>query len=139
MAKKIDNEKDLQIVDFRYDEGLRGRTENDISSTITKNSGYSGMPMVAERESSEMKKEKMRIRKLTPKECLKLMGFTPDDYESIVAAGLSDSAIYKCAGDSIVTTCILNLIGTMVVDDETLKKITIDYVEKEILQYERTN
>ena len=37
----------MQIVDYRYDEGFRGREESDISSTITtKASGYSGMPMI---------------------------------------------------------------------------------------------
>ena len=44
--KRIKNEE-LQIIDFRYDEGIRGRTEHNICSTITtKNSGYSGMPMI---------------------------------------------------------------------------------------------
>lgn len=46
MATKIKNEE-IQIVDYRYDEGFRGRTESNISSTLTtKNSGFSGMPLV---------------------------------------------------------------------------------------------
>ena len=46
MATKIKNEE-LQIVDFRYDEGIRGRVESNISSTITtKSSGFSGLPMI---------------------------------------------------------------------------------------------
>ena len=44
--KRIKNEE-LQCVDYRYDEGFRGRTEHNISSTITtKSSGFSGMPMI---------------------------------------------------------------------------------------------
>ena len=46
MPTKIKNEE-IQIVDYRYDEGVRGRVESDISSTLTtKNSGFSGMPMI---------------------------------------------------------------------------------------------
>lgn len=46
MATKIKNEE-LQIIDYRYDEGIRGRVEHDIVSTLTtKSSGYSGSPMI---------------------------------------------------------------------------------------------
>ena len=34
------------------------------------------------------------------------MGFTDGDYEKSVSVGLSDSAGYKQAGNSIVTNCI---------------------------------
>lgn len=46
MATKIKNEE-LQIVDFRYDEGFRGRIDTQVSATLTtKSSGFSGQPMV---------------------------------------------------------------------------------------------
>ena len=45
-----------------------------------------------------------RIRKLTPKECLRLMGFSDSDYDKLKAAGMSDTQIYKVCGNSIVTT-----------------------------------
>ena len=46
MATKIKN-KELQVVDYRYDEGIRGRVDDNISSTLTtKSSGFSGMPMI---------------------------------------------------------------------------------------------
>ena len=51
----------------------------------------------------------LRIRKLLPLECLKLMGFTKKDYQSLRDIGLSDAAIFHCAGDSIVTTVLLAL------------------------------
>lgn len=47
-----------------------------------------------------------QVRKLTPKECERLMGF-PDDYTAILA----DSNRYKVLGNSIVTNC-LKWIGT---------------------------
>ena len=48
----------------------------------------------------------MTIRKLTPKECMKLMGFEEKDYQAMRDIGMSDSQIYHCAGDSIITTCL---------------------------------
>lgn len=45
---------------------------------------------------------KYRIRKLTPKECLNLMGFSNEDYEVLHNNMVSNSQIYKMAGNSIV-------------------------------------
>lgn len=47
-----------------------------------------------------------RIRKLTPKECWRLMGFDDEDIDKCIAAGLSNSQLYKMAGNSIVVNCI---------------------------------
>ena len=47
-----------------------------------------------------------RIRKLTPRECFKLMGFTFEDWDKCSNVGISNSAGYKAAGNSIVTDCI---------------------------------
>lgn len=46
-----------------------------------------------------------RIRKLTPNECWKLMGLTEIDCAKAVAIGVSDSQLYKQAGNGIVTNC----------------------------------
>jgi len=47
-----------------------------------------------------------RIRKLTPRECFKLMGFEFEDWDKCVAVGCSNTAGYRAAGNSIVTDCI---------------------------------
>ena len=47
-----------------------------------------------------------RIRKLTVRECFKLMGFEFEDWDKAAAMGISNSAGYKAAGNSIVTNCI---------------------------------
>lgn len=44
-----------------------------------------------------------RIRKLTPKECWRLMGFSDTQFEKAKAAGVSNTQLYKQAGNSIVT------------------------------------
>ena len=42
-----------------------------------------------------------RIRKLTPRECFRLMGMSDDDIDKIQAAGISNTQQYKMAGNSI--------------------------------------
>lgn len=45
--------------------------------------------------------EEYVIRKLTPKECMRLQG-VPDEYtDKLIQAGISDSQIYKVAGDGL--------------------------------------
>lgn len=45
--------------------------------------------------------EEYVIRKLTPKECMRLQG-VPDEYtDRLIQAGISDSQIYKAAGDGL--------------------------------------
>ena len=58
-------------------------------------------------------KEKLRIRKLTSRECFRLMGVKDEDYDKI-KNNQSESSLYHLAGDSLITTIIMELIGTMV-------------------------
>lgn len=59
----------------------------------TKAGGATGRPMAIEKE--------IRIRKLTPKECWRLMGFDDEDFEKASEVN-SDTQLYKQAGNSIV-------------------------------------
>ena len=46
--------------------------------------------------------ESFKIRKLTPRECFRLMGMRDDDIDKIQEAGISNTQQYKLAGNSIV-------------------------------------
>ena len=48
----------------------------------------------------------LRIRKLTPKECWRLMGVRDADYEK-VAKNQSNASLYHLAGDSIVVNVLM--------------------------------
>jgi DNA (cytosine-5)-methyltransferase 1 len=50
--------------------------------------------------------EKFAVRRLTPTEYWRLMGFTDSDVEKCRALGMSNTQLYKQAGNSIVTNCI---------------------------------
>lgn len=49
--------------------------------------------------------EEDRIRKLTPKECFRLMGFTDNDHEKAASVN-SNTQLYKQAGNSIGVPCV---------------------------------
>lgn len=53
-----------------------------------------------------------RIRKLTERECFRLMGVKEEDFER-VAKNQSTSSLYHLAGDSIVTTCLMSIFGEL--------------------------
>lgn len=48
----------------------------------------------------------LRIRKLTPRECFRLMGVKDEDFNR-VAKNQSDSSLYHLAGDSIVVDVLM--------------------------------
>lgn len=52
----------------------------------------------------------IRIRKLTPKECFRLMGFSDEDFEKAEKAGVSSSQLYKQAGNSIVVDVLFYIL-----------------------------
>lgn len=58
----------------------------------------------------------MRIRKLTPKECWRLMGFDDEDFEKAKEAGISNSQLYKQAGNSIVVNVLEGILRSLLIN-----------------------
>lgn len=54
-----------------------------------------------------------RIRKLTPRECWRLMGFSDEDFDKAAAVN-SNTQLYKQAGNSIVKNVLMAILGKMV-------------------------
>jgi len=67
----------------------------------------------------ELQGKKFRIRKLTPRECFRLMGVDDADIDKMQATGLSNSAQYKLAGNSIVVDVLYHLFRKMFIEKET--------------------
>lgn len=61
--------------------------------------------------------DNLRIRKLTPKECFRLMGFTDEDVDILKNNGISDTQIYKMAGNSIVVDVLENILGNLFIEE----------------------
>lgn len=61
---------------------------------------------------------KWRIRKLTPKECWRLMSFDDMDHDR-AAQYVSASALYKQAGNSICTCCLVAIFNSLLLGDSS--------------------
>lgn len=58
----------------------------------------------------------LRIRKLTPKECFRLMGVKDEDFDK-VAQNQSNASLYHLAGDSIVVNALMAIFRQMIGED----------------------
>ena len=56
---------------------------------------------------------KLKIRKLTPRECFRLMGVKDEDFDK-VKVNQSDSSLYHLAGDSIVVNVLMAIFKEMI-------------------------
>lgn len=59
----------------------------------------------------------LRIRKLTPRECWRLQGFPDWAFDRAVKAGLSNSQLYKQAGNSVTVPVIKAIAEKLIIDD----------------------
>lgn len=64
----------------------------------------------------ELRGKKFRIRKLTPRECFRLMGVEDADIDKMQASGLSNSAQYKLAGNSIVVDVLYHIFRKVLIE-----------------------
>ena len=58
------------------------------------------------------------VRKLTERECFRLMGVDENDINTIAASGVSRSAQYKMAGNSIVVDVLYHIFRTAFIPSE---------------------
>lgn len=72
-------------------------SEGELSPTLTTKKGEGSKVAILPVTNN------IRIRKLTPKECFRLMGFSDENFYAAKNAGISNSQLYKQAGNSIVT------------------------------------
>lgn len=63
-----------------------------------------------------------RIRKLTPRECFRLMGVSEKDIDNIQKSGISKTQQYKMAGNSIVVDVLYHIFRKMFVDTKDENK-----------------
>ena len=111
-----ENAKPGDIVD-----AFNGRVHKDgISPTITtrpEGKKTAVLPVVEDKNMEEEKTEettkpKYAIRKLTPKECFRLMNFSDEDFEKAKGVN-SNSQLYKQAGNSIVRAVLIAIFSQL--------------------------
>ena len=82
----------------------RGRVGHQVSQTIQCNNS---MGVV----------DDLKIRKLTPKECWRLMGFSDKDFEKAQNLPTSNTQLYKQAGNSIVIDVLEKIFKNLFMED----------------------
>lgn len=85
-------------------------SKEGLSPTINCCGGGDREPKVVE--------TRYRIRKLTPRECFRLMGVDDADIDKIQASGISNSQQYKCAGNSIVVDVLYHIFRKLFCETE---------------------
>lgn len=98
-ARDYKDPKCVEIFNFRYDEGIRVKKDKDIMYCVVAALGEGGglcQPFF---------KFNKEVRKLTPKECFRLMGFDDEDFEKAKEVN-SNTQLYKQAGNSIVVNVL---------------------------------
>ncbi len=96
-------------------ENMEKMDKSNISQTLTTRSGAYAAGMILVKNNTKQTTQKegvvyndLRIRKLTPKECFRLMGVKDEDFEKCVK-NQSNASLYHLAGDSIVVDVLCHL------------------------------
>lgn len=91
--KTSGNDIGVVMGEYRRDEGIRTFKTGAIGTIRTKESGGDKVVVTS---------PPLRIRKLTPRECWRLMGISDADFDKAQASGMSNAQLYKQAGNGIV-------------------------------------
>lgn len=84
----------------------RGRVGNGVAHTLTCGDGNAVIT------------ENVRIRKLTPRECLRLMGWKDEQIDKIVVAKISGTQQYRQAGNGIVVQVLESIFKALFLAEE---------------------
>lgn len=95
----VAEEGDAVNIQFPNSKTRRGRVGKQIAQTLE----ASGINQV-------VVTPRYRIRKLTPRECFRLQGFPDSEFDKLAANGISNSQLYKMAGNA-VTVNVIDAIG----------------------------
>lgn len=133
----------------------RGRIQSQMTPTLNTSTGCGSGVIVREREreNTELHEEsdnmdrqekqlgplrdwaelkelidnnKLTVRKLTPKECWRLMGMSDEDFEKAAEVS-SDAQLYKQAGNSIVVDVLEAIFENILINGNSGQKSLMDY------------
>ena len=100
-----------------FSKGKESYIGNDgVANTVT--TVFSKDNIIAEIMEKELQNKRYRIRKLTPRECFRLMDVCESDIDKIQASGVSESQQYRMAGNSIVVSCMEGIFYNLFSEEE---------------------
>jgi len=102
----------------RHNEGDKGAKFSAAKELKPRRDGISNTltSSVSDNLLRECGSGKWRIRKLTERECFRLMDVDDADIDKIQAAGIPKTQQYKLAGNSIVRTVLFHIFRKMLVE-----------------------
>lgn len=94
-----------------YELGKISESRHNMTQLEPRTDGVSNTLTTVQKDNylCERYPEDVKIRKLTPEECWKLMGFMVEDVTKAKSIGVSESQLYCQAGNSIITNCIAEI------------------------------
>ena len=87
-----------------YDPAGVARTLKAEAGGVGAKTGLYAVPVL-----TPMTTEGVRIRRLTPLECFRLQGFPDEHFHNAKAAGVSDSQLYKQAGNAVTVNVVYEI------------------------------
>ena len=87
---------------------IKGDTANTLTANVMQSVNHNNCALIEENNSCNL-----RIRKLTPKECWRLMGFDDEDFEKASMVN-SNTQLYKQAGNSIVVNVLMAIFKELI-------------------------
>ena len=120
---------------YLRDYGSRGKLQetDGVCDTLLSAMGSGGGNVPLAKIGGTM--DNLRIRKLTPKECWRLMGFTDEEFNRAAEVN-SNTQLYKQAGNSIVVDVLVNIFTNLFNNDNDY---TIDkFIDEEVILNERS-
>ena len=106
------------IIDYTYSNARLGEIMNGTIKTKNSQDNQIANTLTCNAENMGVCVPELRIRKLTPKECWRLMGFADEDVEN-AAKVCSNSQLYKQAGNSIVVNVLMAIFKELFVPKKT--------------------
>lgn len=101
-----------------FSKGKESYIGNDgVANTVT--TVFSKDNIIAEIMEKELQNKRYRIRKLTPRECFRLMDVCESDIDKIQASGVSESQQYRMAGNSIVVSVMVGIFKNLFSEEQT--------------------
>ena len=91
---------------YKYIVAMRGRGENNEQLLEPNTQGVVNALTTVQKDNLVMETPRYRIRKLTPRECWRLMGYTDEDFDRAAAVN-SNTQLYKEAGNAIVKQVLM--------------------------------
>lgn len=111
MQSKRDNPNSYRVYDV-----------SGISPTLTVPGGGGRQPHISDGR-NEMG---LRIRKLTPRECMRLQGVEDEVIDKLISAGISDGQLYKAAGDAVTVNVVFAVAKAIREQTEPKENVNFD-------------